>query len=135
MPTTDPMHTFLLGMVRREIELNLELLSTAKRREFVRRVKSVEIPYDVGRLPTNVFDQGEIVTGITAAQWKLFIITYARPCLYKLLPPLAYKSIVLLAEIVTLVDAPVLSRKEVDKLRIYLFEHHKLFSKVNNTCV
>lgn len=54
MSTTDPMHTFLLGMVRRETELNLNLLSYPQRQEFVRRVKSVQMPYDVGRLPSNI---------------------------------------------------------------------------------
>ena len=82
MSTTDPMHTFLLGMVRRETELNLQLLDPSQRNEFVRRIKSVRVPYDIGRLPSNIFDSGEEPSGVTAAQWKLYIITYARPCLY-----------------------------------------------------
>lgn len=133
MATTDPMHTFLLGMMRRETELNLEELGGANLAEFTRRVKSIQVPYDVGRLPTNIFDQGEVLSGVTAAQWKLYIITYARPCLYKLLPPLAYKSIVLLSEIVALVDAPVLTREQVDTLRDLLFQHHRLFARVSKS--
>ena len=107
MSTTDPMHTFLLGLVKKETELNLNLLSVSQKREFIRRVKSVRIPYDVGRLPTNVFDQSEGVTDITADQWKTYIVCYARPCLYKLLPDRAYKSLVLLAEIVTIIASPI----------------------------
>lgn len=79
MSATDPMHTFLLGMVRRETDYNLQLLDSIQRKEFVRRVKSIKVPYDVGRLPSNIFDVGEEPTGVTAAQWKLYIITYARP--------------------------------------------------------
>ena len=52
MTATDPMHSFLLGLVRRETELHLHQLTPAKRQEFIRRVKSVRIPYDIGRLPT-----------------------------------------------------------------------------------
>ncbi len=44
MATTDPMHTFLLGVVRRETELNLSLLDPSQRQEFVRRVKSLKVP-------------------------------------------------------------------------------------------
>ena len=131
MAITDPMHTFLLGMVRRETELNLKELGAANLAEFIRRVKSIKVPYDVGRLPTNIFDQGEVLSGVTAAQWKLYIITYARPCLHRLLPPLAYKSIVLLSEIVALVDAPVFTREQVDTLRDLLFQHHRLFARVS----
>ena len=67
MIATDLMHSFLLGLVRRETELNLHQLTPAKRQEFIRRVKSVRIPYAVGRLPTNIFDS-DGVSGITAQQ-------------------------------------------------------------------
>ena len=81
MAATDPMHTFLLGMVKKETEMNLRFLSRAQHAEFVRRVKSVRVPYDIGRLPSNVFD-GEGNSGITADQWKTYITCYARPCMY-----------------------------------------------------
>ena len=70
MSCTDPMHTFLLGMVQKETELNLKLLTSTEIAEFIRRVKSVRVPYDVGRLPNNIFDHNEKLNGITAAQWK-----------------------------------------------------------------
>lgn len=127
MHCTDPMHTFLLGMVQRETELNLKLMTTAQNEEFVRRVKSMRVPYDLGRLPNNIFDKGERVDGITAAQWKLYIIVYARPCLLKLLPPRAYKCIVLLSEIVTLLCSPVFTLDNITTLYRLLHEHHQLF--------
>lgn len=74
MSSTDPMHTFLLGMVKHETRLNLKLLNSLQTEEFIRRVKSVRVPYDLGRLPNNMFDKSEGLSGITAAQWKLYVI-------------------------------------------------------------
>ena len=126
MSATDPMHSFLLGLVKRETELNLQLLTPSQIQEFTRRVKGVRIPYDVGRLPTNIFDS-ESVSGVTAEQWKTYITTYARPCMYKLLPHRPYKSLVLLAEIVSIVVSPVLSSEMVELLYRLLQEHHQTF--------
>ena len=130
MSTTDPMHTFLLGMVRRETELIIDQLDPSQRQEFVRRVKSFKVPYDVGRLPTNIFDHGNGLSGITASQWKLYIITYARPCLYELLPLSAYECLVMLSEIITLISTPVLLRDQIDTLSRLLHKHHQLFTQV-----
>ena len=111
MSTTDPMHTFLLGVVRRETELNLELLDSSQRQEFVRRVKSLKVPYDLGRLPSNIFDHsGNGVSGVTAAQC---MITYARPCLYNRFPVSAYKCLVMLSDIISIIAAPVLLHTQV----------------------
>ena len=120
MSATDPMHTFLLGIVRKETELNLSQLDSIKRTEFVRRVKSLRVPYDIGRLPTNIFDHGDGLSGITAAQLKLYILIYARPCLYKLLPWNAYKSLVLLSEIVTII---ALLREQIGILYRLIHDH------------
>lgn len=56
MVSVDPMHTFMLGMVKRETALNLGMLTPTSKHEFLRRLKSIKLPYDVGRLPTNIFD-------------------------------------------------------------------------------
>lgn len=103
MTTTDPMHSFLLGLVKRETELNLKYLTPAKNEEFIRRLKSIRMPYDIGRLPNNIFDHNEGISGVTANQWKAYITTYATPCMYKLLPERPYKSLVFLAEIVKII--------------------------------
>ena len=55
----------LLGM-QRETELNMKLFDFSQTDEFIRRVKSINVPYDVGRLPNNIFDKGEGLNGITA---------------------------------------------------------------------
>ena len=49
----DPMHTILLGMVQRETNFKL---SQQQKGEFLRRIKSLKLPYDIGRLPSNIFD-------------------------------------------------------------------------------
>lgn len=130
MTATDPMHSFLLGLVKRETELNLQLLTAAQRQEFIRRVKSIKMPSDVGRLPTNIFDNSEGVSGITANQWKTYIVTYARPCMYKLLPKRHYESLVLLAQIVSNIISPIFSEDMVALLYRLLQDHHHLFCQV-----
>ena len=130
MCATDPMHTILLGMVKKETELNLRLLGASQKKEFIRRVKSVRVPYDLGRLPNNIFDEGEEPNGITADQWKLYIITYARPCMYKLLPDSAYNCLVLLSEIVSIIVSPAFTHDDIDRLTVLLKKHHDLFAKV-----
>ena len=129
MTTTDPMHTFLLGLVKKETELNLHILGYSKLQELNRRMKSVRMPYDIGRLPSNIFDN-EGISGITADQWKTYITGYARPCMYKLLPEGPYKCLVLLAEIVTHVASPVFTLDSLAILYKLLHEHHQLFCRV-----
>ena len=54
MITIDPMHTFLLGMVKDERENSPRALSGSKRSEFFRRIKTLNVPYGIGRLPSNM---------------------------------------------------------------------------------
>ena len=129
MTTIDPMHTFLLGMVKRETALHLDMLSNSERKEFVRRLKSVKLPYDIGRLPSNIFDRDSL-DGATADQWKTYITTCARPCMHKLIPSLPYKSLVLLSEIVSMISSPVMSFDDIDHLDRLLHEHHALFGRI-----
>ncbi len=81
-------------------------------------------------MPSNIFDHSASgVNGVTAAQWKLYIITYARPCLYNLLPVSAYKCLVMLSDIISIVAAPVLLRDQVADLRRLIPDHHTLFAR------
>ena len=70
------------------------------------------------------------VTGVTADQWKTYIIVCAVPCMYKLIPQMAYKSLVLLSEIVATIVAPSFSLDTIASLYRMLHEHHELFCKV-----
>ena len=54
----------------------------------------------------------------------------AVPCMYKLLPQMAYKSLVLLSEIVATIVAPSFSLDTIASLYRMLHEHHELFCKV-----
>ena len=129
MTTIDPMHTFLLGMVKRETELNLDMLTPAKRCELNRRLKKIRLPYNIGRLPDNIFDK-ERVNGVTAAQWKTYIISCARPCMYKLLPERAYRCLVMLSEIVTLIALPIFTTDLIISLYRLLSDHHRMFCQI-----
>ena len=128
MMITDPMHTILLGMVHNEIKLIISTLTVNQLSEFYSRIKAVKIPYDLGRLPTNL--NGDSLAGLTAQQWKNFACIYARPCLVGLLEGRAYKSLCLLCEIVELIVKPVITRDEIATLYRLLNEHHKQFAKV-----
>ena len=66
-------------------------------------------------------------SGVTADQWKAFITVYARPCMYKLLSKRAYKCMVKLAEIVSIVISPAFNDDMITQLHRLLHEHHRLF--------
>lgn len=116
--------TILLGLVKRETELNLQMLTCSKWQELIGRVKSVRMPYDIGRLPTNIFDTGEGLGSITADRWKIYITCYAQPCMYKLLPGGPYKCLVMLAEIVKLLVSPVFTDKNISTMYRSECTHH-----------
>lgn len=129
MTTIDPMHTILLGMVKRETELNLSLMTCDDKRELIRRIKLIKLPYDIGRLPTNMFEN-DTLDGATADQWKNYVTIYARVCMLNLIPKRAFKCLVLLSEIVTTVSRPVLTADDVTTLRSLMHEHHRLFNSI-----
>ena len=127
----DPMHTILLGMVQRETNFNIAMLSQQQKGEFLRRIKSLKLPYDIGRLPSNIFDcDSGSLSAITAQQWKNYAIVFSRPCMYKLLPKKAYECLVLLSQIATLVAYPIFTMDNLTSLYRLLHEHHKLFYQV-----
>ena len=64
------MHTILLGMIHNEIKLIISTLAVNQLSEFYSRIQAVKIPYDLGRLPTNL--NGDSLAGLTAQQWKNF---------------------------------------------------------------
>ena len=53
---------------------------------FASRVKSLRVPYNIGRSPNSLADKLEF-SNLTANQWKNFTLIYAKPCLWDLLPP------------------------------------------------
>jgi len=133
MVTVDPMHTFLLGMVRNESEHHITENSdtdmSTLHTEIYRRLNSMRVPYDIGRLPTNI-DCKTSFSGLTAQQWKNFAIVYAKACLWGLLPVSAYRSMCFLCDIVTLISQPILTLDDVARLYRLLHDHHETYCKV-----
>ena len=74
MITIDPMHTLSNEAI------NPCALSGSKRTELFRRIKTLNVPYDIGRLPSNMKEKNSL-SGLTAEQMKKFAIVYARACL------------------------------------------------------
>ena len=83
----DPMHCLFLGVAKwiiqsifvKENKLNSEQLRIAQR-----RMDSVQLPSDIGRIPPKVAI-GEGFSKLTADQWKTFIMIYATTILWDML--------------------------------------------------
>ena len=73
MSITDPMHTILLGLVHNEAKLCLSSLLNAKLSQFYSRIQRVKVPYDIGRIPSNINGKTDL-TSLTADQWKNFAL-------------------------------------------------------------
>lgn len=129
MTITDPMHTFLLGLVQNETKSCLSSMQADKLSQFYNRMRNIKVPYDVGRLPTNLQDKDGL-SGLTADQWKNFALIYARPCLAGLVSAKSYECLCLLCEIVQYIVQPVISSDDIAKLYILLHKHHKLFKTI-----
>ena len=74
MVTVDPMHTIFFGMIRRETELILQdpLFCGESREVFCDRMKSLRIPYDIGRLPNSLTEKLEF-SSLTATSGKILL--------------------------------------------------------------
>ena len=136
MITIDPMHTFLLGMVKDACENHISDESTnphalpgRKRSEFFRCIKALNVPYDIGRLPSNMKEKSSL-SGLTAEQMKNFSIVYARACLKDLIPDTSYKVLCLLCNIVTIICQPVLTEDNLTCLYRLLHDHHSAYCRL-----
>ena len=95
------------------------------RNVFQERMNSVRLPYDVGRLPRTML-QKRSGRGITAQQWKNFIITFARVCLWKGVGKYAYRMVSTLAEACEIVLRNPLDQNDITHLENLLQQHHRL---------
>jgi len=129
----DPMHNLFLGLVEdvgNAVIVGDENFITADGRDvFERRMDSMRIPYDVGRLPHTML-QKMSGRGITAQQWKNFIITFARVCLWKQVSTDAYRMVCRLAEACEIILRDPLNTSDITHLDKLLNDHHKLYGKV-----
>ena len=129
----DPMHNFFLGLVEDVgnaiiVEDN-RFIDANGRETFHQRLNSMLLPYDVGRLPRTML-QKMSGRGITAQQWKNFIITFARVCLWKEVSEEAYKLVRTLAEACEIVLHNYINENDINRLETLLKSHHELYSKI-----
>ena len=129
----DPMHSILMGLVSdlgEELITNSSELMTDKERVILaNRLNAVRVPYDLGRLPKTMLDKMS-ARGLKAQQWKNFIITYARVCLWNIIPYRFYDAAKCLAEAVELLLKDPITRSEVDAISCLLKKHHGLYANV-----
>ena len=75
---------------------------TEKEREILaNKLKALRVPYDIGRLPKTILEKMS-ARDLKTQQWKNFIVTYARVCLWNIVPYTLYDSTKCLVEAVEL---------------------------------
>ena len=139
MCAVDPMHALMLGLIKKEAGIHFSedqnnensnfAIQGEQRKTLKRRLKSIQMPSDCGRLPMSILDKAS-VDGITAQQWLLYATVFARPCLLGLLPPATYNCMKLLCEVTDILTKHILSDDDMVNLECKIQDHHKLFCKV-----
>ena len=128
----DPMHNLLMGLVSDIgdvlITNNNNLMSDKERETLARRLSVLRVPYDLGRLPKTMLEKMS-ARGLKAQQWKNFIVTYARVCLWNIVPYQLYDIVKCLAEVIEIMLKDPISRQEVDEISSLLHKHHALYAK------
>ena len=79
------MHKLFLGTVKRIFKLwtYSKLFSPSQLNEIEERIKSFEVPSDIGRLPMRITSN---CGSYTAEQWKNWTLIYSNFCLQSILP-------------------------------------------------
>ena len=130
----DPMHTILTGLIQTEATLHFELpdisgLIDREMKIFQDRVRRLQVPHDVGRLPVDITDPRLSLSGLRASQWLHYGITYARVCLRDLLNPSIYDCYKTLIEACEVLLAYSLSEQDIQLLEERLIRHHQTFKE------
>lgn len=83
--TVDPMHNLFLGTSKKMCQLwnDQKLFSKSQLTEIEERIRSVEVPCDIGRLPMRISSNSG---SYTAEQWKHWTLIYSIYCLKGILP-------------------------------------------------
>ena len=78
--TVDPMHNLFLGTAKKMFHLwsDMKLFSPSQLNNIEDRIKSLEVPGDIGRLPTRITSNSG---SYTAEQWKNWTLIYSIYCL------------------------------------------------------
>lgn len=135
----DPMHALMLGLIKKEASIHFDddtnsdtsnfAITQEKKEILKKRLKSIKMPSDCGRLPTTILDKAS-VEGTTAQQWLLYAKVYARPCLVNLLPLDSYKCMKLLCEITDIISKHMITQDDILTLEMKVQQHHKLFCRL-----
>ena len=129
----DPMHNLFLGLVEdlgnAIIEGDARFIDCNGQDVFQKRMNNMRLPYDVGRLPRAMLSKMS-GRGITAQQWKNFIITFARVCLWKQVSEDAFKLVRCLAEACEVVLRDPMNENDVTFLERLLKDHHRLYARI-----
>ena len=128
----DPMHNLLMGLVSDIgdvlISNNNNLMTDKERETLARRLSVLRVPYDLGRLPKTMLEKMS-ARGLKAQQWKNFIVTYARVCLWNIVPYQLYDIVKCLAEVIEIMLKDPITKQEVDEISTLLHKHHALYAK------
>lgn len=100
-----------------------------KRKEFLRRMKEMRIPYDLGRLPLNMTEK-KTLSGLTAEQLKNYILINAKPCLVNLILKKAYDCFCLLSDAVRIINKSFITENDISNLEDILEQHHQLYKTI-----
>ena len=129
----DPMHNLFLGLVEdlgnAIIERDDRFIDCNGQDVFQKRMNNMCLPYDVGRLPRAMLSKMS-GRGITAQQWKNFIITFARVCLWKQVSKDAFKLVRCLAEACEVVLRDPMNENDITFLERLLKDHHRLYARI-----
>lgn len=84
------MHNLFLGTSKKMFQLwnDLKLFSKGQLKEIEERIKSIEVPSDIGRLPMRISSNSG---SYTAEQWKNWTLIYSIYCLKGILPDEHFK--------------------------------------------
>ena len=85
------MHNILIGLVSNIGEVLIskskDMLTDKEIEILASRLSALRVPYDIGRLPKTMLEKMTSTgRGLKAQQWKNFIVTYARVCLWNIVP-------------------------------------------------
>ena len=92
-----------------------ELMTDKHGERLANRLNALRVPYDIGRLPKTMLEKMS-ARGLKAQQWKNFIVTYARVCLWNIVPHTLYDSTKCLGEVVELLLKDPITKHEVNQI-------------------
>ena len=125
----DVMHNLFLGTGKRMLKLwiDLNLLCAEKLCIIEERIRSFQVPADIGRLPNNILSN---YGGFTAIQWRNWIIIYSPVVLRGLLPQDHLQCWLLFVRATFILSKRIITNEEVKTADLYLLHFCKKFEQL-----